>query len=159
MKNLTEQEIAERNAVAQKILDEILAEDRVEKARRENCQKKLEASAVKPLTRDEFDLAAAKAGFRAVDVRGYHVAVCDKYIVFPQCAIEPGPCCVGGFYGYGKPRAHIATELRPELGVAADPSDPLYPTNEIWFYDYAQCEKAFKDIAELLNKYLETKKG
>lgn len=159
MKKLTEQEIAERNAIAQKILDKILAEDRVEKARLENYQKRLESRAVKPLSREEFDLAATKAGFRAVDIRGYHVAVCDKYIVLPDCAVEPRPCWVGEFYGYGKPRAHIATELRPELGVAADPSDPLYPTTEFWFYDYAQCEKAFKDIAELLNKYLETKKG
>ena len=159
MKKLTEQEIAERNAIAQKILDEILAEDRVERARRANYQKRLEDRALKPLTREEFDIAATNAGFRAVDVREYRVAVCDKYIVFPGCAIDPGPCCVGGFHDYGKPCAHIATELRPELGVAADPSDPLYPTNEIRFYDYAQCEKAFKDIADLLNKYLETKKG
>jgi hypothetical protein len=157
MKPLTAQEIAERNATAQKILDKIFAEDKLKQDKIKKRQKELEDTAEKPLTREEFDLAATEAGFRVVDIRGYHVAVCDKYIVFPDCAAEPGPCCVGGFYGSGKPCAHIATELRPELGVAADPSDPLYPRNEFWFYDYAQCEKAFKDIAELLNKYLETK--
>ena len=56
MKKLTEQEIAERNAIAQKILDKILAEDRVEKARLENYQKRLESRAVKPLSREDFDL-------------------------------------------------------------------------------------------------------
>ena len=153
---LTPEEIAERNAIAQDIVMKIVEDMNRKEAERKQKQSELESNATNRLTKKSFDEAAIQAGFRPMDLNGYHYAVCDNYIVEWDGSFGPHPCVVGEYFGYMKPHANIGTSFKTLYHYF---DEPPRPCDKYDFYSSEQVAQAFAKLSGLINEYLSKNKG